>query len=174
MKNECGIPHRLPAWTMEHEPTNNYIAQFLPARLGGKQKHVMSAKDYDRDLRAYRTNMIKGKPIIKHTPGPKDGRAHDLAEIVRRDDFEENQWIRIQQQPQFQDVFMDDKQYRHPPPPDLLYVAEWVDYSAKQGIGYRLSTDVLGVTFNDRSKLVLDNDMFHFSYFAPNVETLEP
>ena len=96
LKSECAIPHRLPPWTMDQELTNNYIARFLPERFGGEQKHVMSVKDYDRDLRKYRNKMLKEKPVVKPMPGPKDGAARNIKEIIEHADLLDNDVIRAE------------------------------------------------------------------------------
>jgi serine/threonine protein kinase len=41
-------------------------------------------------------------------------------------------------------------------PPPAQWVTTWVDYSAKYGLGYLLSSGVVGVYFNDSTKLVLE------------------
>ena len=70
MKNECGIPNSLPSWTMDKEPTQNFISKYIPQRLGGKQKDIKSCKDHDRNYLAYKQDMVKGKPVVSHMPGP--------------------------------------------------------------------------------------------------------
>jgi len=44
------------------------------------------------------------------------------------------------------------------------YVVQYVDYSSKYGVGYKLSNGQYGVLFNDSTKIVLDTNMFHFDY----------
>lgn len=46
---------------------------------------------------------------------------------------------------------------------DVL-VVKFVDFSAKYGLGYKLSNDSYGVLFNDNTKIVILNDGFHFAY----------
>jgi hypothetical protein len=41
-------------------------------------------------------------------------------------------------------------------PPPAQWVTTWIDYSAKYGLGYLLSSGVVGVYFNDSTKLVLE------------------
>ena len=43
-------------------------------------------------------------------------------------------------------------------------VVQYVDYSTKYGVGYKLSNGQYGVLFNDSTKIVLDHNQFHFDY----------
>ena len=49
------------------------------------------------------------------------------------------------------------------PSPDV-WVTQWVDYSAKYGLGYLMSNGSVGVYFNDSSKIVMASDGEHFEY----------
>jgi hypothetical protein len=41
----------------------------------------------------------------------------------------------------------------------LVWITKWVDYSKKYGLGYILNTNVIGVYFNDGSKMLsMDSD----------------
>ncbi|KAL8584679.1 hypothetical protein ACOMHN_002407 [Nucella lapillus] len=40
----------------------------------------------------------------------------------------------------------------------IVWVTKWVDYSNKYGFGFRLSTDTMGVLFNDTSRILLSPD----------------
>lgn len=44
------------------------------------------------------------------------------------------------------------------------YIVKHLDYSNKYGIGFTLSTDAVGVYFNDKTKMVFSSDLFHFTY----------
>lgn len=44
----------------------------------------------------------------------------------------------------------------HPASTPVYFIAKWVDYSDKYGLGYQLSDNSVGVLFNDATKLVLD------------------
>lgn len=48
--------------------------------------------------------------------------------------------------------------------PPELWVAKWVDYSSKYGVGYILSDGSIGVYFNDSTKVVLVPDGSSFDY----------
>ena len=50
--------------------------------------------------------------------------------------------------------------------PDI-YVVKWVDYTAKYGFGYYLSNETTGVNFNDGSRLIMDKDFRHITYYEP-------
>ena len=43
-------------------------------------------------------------------------------------------------------------------------ILQYVDFSSKYGMGYKLSNGVYGVLFNDSTKIVLDPNNFHFNY----------
>ena len=43
-------------------------------------------------------------------------------------------------------------------------ITQFVDFSSKYGIGYKLSSGSYGVHFNDSTKIVLDPNHFHFDY----------
>merc|ERR1719407_55926 len=47
-----------------------------------------------------------------------------------------------------------------------MWVARWVDYSSKYGIGYVLSDGAIGVYFNDSTKAVLGPDGRRFDYIT--------
>lgn len=47
--------------------------------------------------------------------------------------------------------------------PDV-WVQQWIDYSAKYGIGYLLSTNSVGVLFNDSTKIICAPDGLRFQY----------
>jgi len=44
-------------------------------------------------------------------------------------------------------------------------VTRFVDFSSKYGLGYMLSNGVYGVLFNDCTKIVTHQNLFHFVYF---------
>ncbi len=44
-------------------------------------------------------------------------------------------------------------------------IVQYVDFSTKYGIGYKLKNGSYGVLFNDSTKIVLDPNMFHFDYY---------
>ena len=41
---------------------------------------------------------------------------------------------------------------------NTVWVTKWVDYSNKYGFGFRLSSDAVGVLFNDTSRMLLQPD----------------
>ncbi len=43
-----------------------------------------------------------------------------------------------------------------------IYITNWLDYSAKYGIGYILSDGSIGVFFNDSSKMLIKGDNFFY------------
>jgi polo-like kinase 1 len=45
-------------------------------------------------------------------------------------------------------------------------ILQYVDFSTKYGIGYKLTNGVYGVLFNDSTKIVLDPNLFDFEYIA--------
>ena len=44
------------------------------------------------------------------------------------------------------------------------YILEWLDYSSKYGLGYRLSNECLGVLFNDGTRMVYHPEGDFFQY----------
>ena len=46
---------------------------------------------------------------------------------------------------------------------------QFVDFSTKYGMGYKLSNGSYGVLFNDSTKIVLDANHFHFNYIQRGV-----
>ena len=42
-----------------------------------------------------------------------------------------------------------------------MFVKKWVDYSSKYGMGYMLSNDMIGVNFNDATKIIIDKANSH-------------
>lgn len=41
---------------------------------------------------------------------------------------------------------------------EITWVTKWVDYSNKYGFGFQLSSDALGVLFNDASRIIMAPD----------------
>ena len=41
---------------------------------------------------------------------------------------------------------------------ELVFVHKWVDYSSKYGLGYLLSNDIVGLHFNDNTKMLAVRD----------------
>ena len=50
--------------------------------------------------------------------------------------------------------------------PKTELIMQFVDFSTKYGIGYKLSNGSYGVLFNDSTKIVLDSNCFHFDYVS--------
>ena len=48
-----------------------------------------------------------------------------------------------------------DENIEDPAAVPIYWVAKWVDYSDKYGLGYQLSDGSVGVLFNDQSRLLL-------------------
>lgn len=48
--------------------------------------------------------------------------------------------------------------------PSTIYVAQWLDYSEKYGLGYKLSNEATGVNFNDLSKIILHSNQKAYYY----------
>lgn len=46
-----------------------------------------------------------------------------------------------------------------------VWVTKCLNYSDKFGVGYLLSNGLIGVIFNDLTKLVLDPNNYHLDYF---------
>lgn len=45
------------------------------------------------------------------------------------------------------------------------YVKKWVNYAEKFGIGFILNNGIIGIMFNDKSRIVLSNFGVTFHYF---------
>ena len=43
-------------------------------------------------------------------------------------------------------------------------VVNFVDFSSKYGLGYKLSNGAYGVLFNDSTKIITSANLFHFAY----------
>jgi hypothetical protein len=56
----------------------------------------------------------------------------------------------------------------NPRPPSKvdIYVRKHVDYTMKYGFSYILSNGCVGINYNDGTRIVLDEDFHHFSYFT--------
>lgn len=50
---------------------------------------------------------------------------------------------------------------------------QFVDFSTKYGVGYKLKNGSYGVLFNDSTKIVLDPSHFHFDYYQRSHSTSE-
>ena len=46
-----------------------------------------------------------------------------------------------------------------------VWVTKCLNYSYKFGIGYLLSNGIIGVIFNDLTKLILDSNNYHIDYY---------
>lgn len=51
-----------------------------------------------------------------------------------------------------------------PSQPQTELVAQFVDFSSKYGLGYKLSNGSYGVLFNDSTKIITHPNLFHFDY----------
>jgi len=51
-----------------------------------------------------------------------------------------------------------------------IYVKKWIDYTHKYGFGCQLSNDSVCVNFNDGSRMILDEDLHHISYYEAREE----
>lgn len=47
-------------------------------------------------------------------------------------------------------------------------IMQFVDFSSKYGLGYKLSNGAYGVHFNDSTKIALDPSHYHFDYMHKN------
>ncbi|KAJ8305645.1 hypothetical protein KUTeg_016190 [Tegillarca granosa] len=61
------------------------------------------------------------------------------------------------------------KDSEHNPPSqgdsNIVWVTKWVDYSNKYGFGFQLSNDIIGVLFNDTSRIILSPDNRAVQYY---------
>ena len=55
-----------------------------------------------------------------------------------------------------------------PAQPRTELVVEFVDFSSKYGLGYKLSNGSYGVLFNDSTKIITHPNLFHFDYIDRN------
>lgn len=53
------------------------------------------------------------------------------------------------------------------------YVKKWVNFSEKFGIGYILNNGIIGIYYNDRSKIVLSNFGITFHHISPKRNEIE-
>eukprot|EP01017_Pseudomicrothorax_dubius_P033584 TRINITY_DN4512_c0_g2_i2.p1 TRINITY_DN4512_c0_g2~~TRINITY_DN4512_c0_g2_i2.p1 ORF type:complete len:353 (+),score=86.55 TRINITY_DN4512_c0_g2_i2:64-1122(+) len=56
---------------------------------------------------------------------------------------------------------------------EAVYVAHWKDFSAKFGLGYKLTNGSVGTCFNDSSKMILSPRNNYFEYYERGAEKLE-
>lgn len=54
-----------------------------------------------------------------------------------------------------------------------IYIEKYFDISEKYGIVYRLNNGLIGVSFNDRSKIIMHFDLLNFTYIEKNFENKE-
>ena len=54
-----------------------------------------------------------------------------------------------------------------------VWITKCLNYSDKYGIGYQLSNGIIGVHFNDLTKLCLDPNFYHLDYFELNSQKME-
>lgn len=48
------------------------------------------------------------------------------------------------------------------PKSNYITVKKWIDYSSKYGIGYILSNNMIGVYFNDSTKILTNSEEYFF------------
>jgi hypothetical protein len=46
-----------------------------------------------------------------------------------------------------------------------VWIVKCVNYSEKFGIGYELSNGIIGVFYNDLTKLIMDPNNYHLDYY---------
>ena len=49
-----------------------------------------------------------------------------------------------------------------------ITVKEFIDYTSKYGLVYRLTNGVTGICFNDATRIIMDLNKFHFDYITKN------
>ncbi|THV04761.1 Pkinase-domain-containing protein [Dendrothele bispora CBS 962.96] len=64
-------------------------------------------------------------------------------------------------------VFNDPRKLKHLPlPEEKVFIASWVDYCNRFGLGYALTDGTVGLHFNDTTSLVLSADKRHLDYIT--------
>ena len=48
----------------------------------------------------------------------------------------------------------------------MVWITQWLDYSSKYGLGYKISNGCVGVLFNDATKIVQSADRTRFEYMG--------
>ena len=134
------IPKLLPSSTLCCAPSLSYIKQFMP--------------DVGKD-------GIVNKPLT----------TTKLVDTNSEDEYEEED---ADSEDEYEEEDADSEdEYDEKGDPNLkgpdIWVAKWVDYSSKYGLGYLLNNGYCGVFFNDSSKMILNPTTRAF-YYIPRYE----
>ena len=57
--------------------------------------------------------------------------------------------------------------------PQTELIVQFVDFSSKYGMGYKMSNGSYGVLFNDSTKIILDANCYHFNYISRSANSQE-
>ena len=170
------IPDFLPESTLFEPPTAAFLKQYLPEELGGAYKDDQTPLEYEQKVQEWRNNQIAGIANKRinlgknpNTIAPQDGLGQDLTLIRAQQDEEILRKIELEKQKQFQDLFKPDPVYYKREKPEI-YVKKWIDYTHKYGFGCILSNDSVCVNFNDGSRMILEEDLHHISYYEAREE----
>jgi len=131
------IPKLLPSSTLCCAPSLSYIKQFMP--------------DVGKD-------GIVNKPLT----------TTKLVDTNSEDEYEEED---ADSEDEYEEEDADSEdEYDEKGDPNLkgpdIWVAKWVDFSSKYGLGYLLNNGYCGVFFNDSSKMILNPTTRAFYYIA--------
>ncbi|KAI3384445.1 hypothetical protein SNEBB_001280 [Seison nebaliae] len=136
-----------------HKFFNGYTPTTLP------QSCLTTAPRFDDDVRENNRENEEdgGRPKIEEN-GSEDFYATELHDMVS------DLYNHLQGKEPVEDM----EEIENPAYRPFLWVAKWVDYSDKYGLGYALCDDSVGVLFNDSTRLILTPDGESLQYIQRN------
>jgi len=128
------IPKLLPSATLATAPNLDYIRRFIP----NCDKFGISP------LHEKEKNEIMKKFINENEKNDENSTKEGSEKVKTEDEIKNNEIIEQKN---------DEKKINEKKGPQI-YVIKWVDYSSKYGLGYLMSNNIIGVYFNDCTKMM--------------------
>ena len=164
------IPKLLPSASLATPPSLEYIKRFIPdidkngiSQLHLKEKleeemKILKEKENESNLKENKEKKIDNKEKVEES-STKEGSNINDKKIVIENNSKESPNIK-----KVEDEIKKDKMKGVD-----IYVVKWVDYSSKYGIGYLLNNNLIGVYFNDCSKLIYNPRTTKISFIERKV-----
>ena len=140
----AAIPKLLPSASLATPPSIDYIRQFMP---NADENGVCLLHEKERIEEENKNNIKSNTPEGKNEVDSTKDASNNNNETNRGEDKNGNN--------------EKDKDFLKEPE---VYVTKWVDYSSKYGLGYLLNNDIVGVYFNDHTKITLNTISNNASY----------
>ena len=177
------IPKLLPSASLATAPTLDYIKRFIPnidingvSKLQEQEKmdeEIRQQKEKERQLKE-KERQAKEKEKQAKEKENKEAKSDDKANKDKEkenttpgeDTTKDSSTINENEN---KIIEINDKEKEKEKLKEVnIFVTKWVDYSSKYGIGYLLSNNLIGVYFNDCTKLIYNPRTSKISFIERN------